>query len=459
MYHNPRRLRGALFILILFLLSTTVLATEEKLAIIKNKANQPALTLQIYNPPLETEGGMGAKLFQDVHIFGNIPSFATEDINGIEGDEFLFISQGRNGVNGLYLYAATAEERSLSFRLLAEDRYLERNTQFATFCDCDSDPQKEVALIHRHPEGNYQLVVYDLPTTIRGNALAIADVSEIGNNIVGLSAGDWVGDGKDELVIAKKNPDDTFSVEIYQPPHPISEDLGLPLLSYSNLGRNIIPHGLAAGDFDDDGEDEIAIVRSQANGDHSLEIFDPPTAVEEDPPVPIASDLSIGKDIAKITAFKTKTPEQSQPPPPEMVESADDNDSHSLLPQEQELIQLINQERQKNNLSSLTIHNALVAAAKRHSEDMAQNNFLSHTGSDGSTPFTRMTDAGYSYRTAGENVAAGYTSPQAVLAGWMNSSGHRRNILNANYCELGVGYAYKEESTYRHYWTLTLGCR
>jgi uncharacterized protein YkwD len=70
-----------------------------------------------------------------------------------------------------------------------------------------------------------------------------------------------------------------------------------------------------------------------------------------------------------------------------------------------------------------------------------------------------MTDAGYQFRAGGENIAAGYTSPQLVLTAWMNSSGHRRNILNANYCEFGVGYVRREESAYKHYWTLTLGCQ
>ena len=131
----------------------------------------------------------------------------------------------------------------------------------------------------------------------------------------------------------------------------------------------------------------------------------------------------------------------------------------SLLSQEIELINLVNQERNKNGLSSLTNVDSLNSAARRHSQDMAENNFMSHTGSDGSSPWDRMRDAGYYLTTGAENVAAGYSTPAAVFSGWMNSSGHRANILNPSLCDIGVGYAYSSQSDYGHYWTLDFGCR
>ncbi|ABA57867.1 conserved hypothetical protein [Nitrosococcus oceani ATCC 19707] len=541
MYLNRRMLCFAFFISALCSLSTVAFAIEEKLAIIKDNVNRRGLTLQVYTPPLAPENRLEAKLFQDVQIFGNVASLAAGNVSGAAGDEFIFLTHGRFGSNGLYLYTVKPEDGALFFRLLADDRSLERNVQFATLCDCDSDPEKELAVIKRLQNGSHQLIIYDLPTRRRGNALAIAGAANIGNNIIGLSAGDMAGDSKSELVIAQKNGNGTVRVEIYSPPSSLSDSLGPPLLSYSDLGRDIIPDGLAVGDFDNDSEDEIALVRSLKNGTYSLDILKAPTAFEDEAPVFIASDVNIGQNVAKITAFKIKAagPSFNQPPQAvinanpqkgplpltvtldgsnsqdadgfiqhyrwefdngqiitgpnleytydtpgahvvtltvidnenskdstqitiEVTEAANNNDttdSQNLLPAEQELIKLINQERQKHNLASLKIHSALVAAAKGHSKDMAQNNFISHRGSNGSSPFTRMADAGYRFRTAGENVAAGYSSPQAVLTGWMNSPGHRRNILNASYCELGVGYAYQGRSTYRHYWTLTLGCR
>lgn len=127
--------------------------------------------------------------------------------------------------------------------------------------------------------------------------------------------------------------------------------------------------------------------------------------------------------------------------------------------QEQELVRLINDRRAQYSLPPLILNDSLTVAARKHSQDMAQNNFLSHTGSDGSSPWDRMLDAGYRLMTGGENVAAGYSTPAAVVNGWMSSPGHRANMLSPNFCDLGVGYAYENQSIYRYYWTLGLGCQ
>ncbi|MBI4496227.1 MAG: CAP domain-containing protein [Deltaproteobacteria bacterium] len=138
------------------------------------------------------------------------------------------------------------------------------------------------------------------------------------------------------------------------------------------------------------------------------------------------------------------------------VESADNGGGGNLLPQETELIALINQQRLQNNLPPLRQSDALCAAARRHSVDMAQNDFLSHTGSDGSSPWDRMRQAGYQLSAGGENVGAGFPTATDMVNGWMNSPGHRANILGS-FCDLGVGYA--TGSSYGAYWTLDLGCQ
>ena len=120
---------------------------------------------------------------------------------------------------------------------------------------------------------------------------------------------------------------------------------------------------------------------------------------------------------------------------------------------ELEVFRLTNNERVNNGLAPFEWHSVLASVARGHSVDMASNNFMDHTGSDGSSPFDRMSRAGISYSWAAENVAAGYQTPEAVVAGWMSSAGHRSNILNPNLTHLGVGYAYNSGSYYRHYWT------
>ncbi|MFQ5342694.1 MAG: S8 family serine peptidase [Anaerolineae bacterium] len=119
---------------------------------------------------------------------------------------------------------------------------------------------------------------------------------------------------------------------------------------------------------------------------------------------------------------------------------------------EARVVQLINSNRADQGLPPLSVDSRLVQAARRHSQDMATNNFFDHYGSDGSSPFDRIRDAGYSFRSAGETIAGGYTSPESAVNGWMNSSGHRA-ILLGNFDEVGVGYVYNASSTYRYYWT------
>ena len=124
---------------------------------------------------------------------------------------------------------------------------------------------------------------------------------------------------------------------------------------------------------------------------------------------------------------------------------------------EVEVVTLVNQERQIHDLPPLQDDSLLHAAALGHSEDMALNNYFSHTSQDNRDPGDRITQAGYAWSTYGENIAAGYSTPAAVVEAWMNSSGHRANILRSSFCDIGVGLAYSAASTYRYYWTQNFG--
>ncbi|MCM3804738.1 CAP domain-containing protein [Streptomyces sp. DR7-3] len=119
---------------------------------------------------------------------------------------------------------------------------------------------------------------------------------------------------------------------------------------------------------------------------------------------------------------------------------------------QQEVVDLVNSERGKAGCEPLTVNEKLTKAAQDHSEDMAAHGDMSHTGSDGSSPGDRIERAGYSWRAYGENVAYGYDSPKSVMAGWMNSSGHKANILNCDFKEIGVGLAQPG-----NYWTQDFG--
>jgi uncharacterized protein YkwD len=124
---------------------------------------------------------------------------------------------------------------------------------------------------------------------------------------------------------------------------------------------------------------------------------------------------------------------------------------------ETRVIELINAERAQVGLSALSAQGQLGSAARLHSTDMACNNYFSHTGLDGSTVGERAQRQGYNWSYVGENIAAGYSSPEGVVQGWMKSPGHKANILGADYTEIGIGYAFGDASDYGLYWTAVFG--
>lgn len=115
---------------------------------------------------------------------------------------------------------------------------------------------------------------------------------------------------------------------------------------------------------------------------------------------------------------------------------------------EQEVIRLVNEIRTKNGLKTLTYDWELSRVARYKSQDMKDNKYFSHTSPVYGSPFQMIKNFGISFRSAGENIAKGYSTPQAVVNGWMNSSGHRANILNSSYTHIGVGYV-----SGGNYWT------
>ena len=115
---------------------------------------------------------------------------------------------------------------------------------------------------------------------------------------------------------------------------------------------------------------------------------------------------------------------------------------------ESEVVRLVNEVRAKNGLKPLTENWELSRVARYKSQDMVDNRYFSHTSPTYGTPFQMIRAFGLTYRTAGENIAYGQRTPRSVVNAWMNSSGHRANILNPSYTQIGVGYVANG-----HYWT------
>jgi uncharacterized protein YkwD len=134
---------------------------------------------------------------------------------------------------------------------------------------------------------------------------------------------------------------------------------------------------------------------------------------------------------------------------------------------EDEVLTLVNQRRAAGATCGGTPYPAvgplymdpnLHLSARGHSEDMAINGYFSHTSLDGRTFDQRIRNAGYAGAfPLGENIAGGYTSPASVVNGWMASTGHCTNIMNANFRAIGVGHIYRLGSPFIHYWTQNFG--
>jgi uncharacterized protein YkwD len=142
-------------------------------------------------------------------------------------------------------------------------------------------------------------------------------------------------------------------------------------------------------------------------------------------------------------------------PPATAAHTRPPGSAAGLSPLAAEVLRLINDRRAANGCRPLAANATLTVVAQAHSADMAAHNYFSHDSLSGQSPFDRMDAAGYRFTAAAENIAAGQPTPASVVTAWMNSSGHRANILNCGYRETGVGYA--SGGSYGTYWTQDFG--
>jgi uncharacterized protein YkwD len=193
-----------------------------------------------------------------------------------------------------------------------------------------------------------------------------------------------------------------------------------------------------------------------------------------------SSDSSNNPDSTASATPGTATPPPSTPttptpstPTPPAVAPADSGLSSAqqceLSDFQAELLRLVNERRARGAVCgteslpaapALSWKASLAQGAARHSQDMVDKNFFSHTGSDGSNAGQRISAAGYSWSRWGENIAYGYTSSAAVVDGWMKSEGHCRNIMNAAFTEMGLACVRQSQSnsasSIRWAWTQVL---
>lgn len=144
-----------------------------------------------------------------------------------------------------------------------------------------------------------------------------------------------------------------------------------------------------------------------------------------------------------------ETPETETPGTENPGTGNADTETPAELTYEEQVVQLVNIEREKAGLSPLTLDKTMQSAALVRAKETEVS--FSHTRPNGSSFSTALTEAGVSYKGSGENIAYGQKTPEAVVTGWMNSSGHRANILNSKFTKIGVGYYQNAKGV--NYWT------
>ena len=169
--------------------------------------------------------------------------------------------------------------------------------------------------------------------------------------------------------------------------------------------------------------------------------------------------LPLTPNCPNLPSKPNNTPSNPNTTPEQKPDSAPSNPSTTpeqkpstdFSSYQQQVLDLVNAERAKRGISALTLDSSLSSVATKKSQDMVNKNYFDHTSPTYGSPFDMMKQFGISYRTAGENIAKGQKTPQEVVAAWMNSEGHRKNILNPNFTNLGVGIA--KDSNKTTYWT------
>lgn len=216
----------------------------------------------------------------------------------------------------------------------------------------------------------------------------------------------------------------------------VNADGGTDAKDYMMIKRFILgtykmtEHEKTAADINGDGKvcaKDYMIVRRYILGTYDFPTEQPETSLPED-------------SQPEYSQPEYSQPEKSQP-------EVSDTEEPTVAEQ---VLALVNAERAKHGLNALTLSKEVTRVAVIKAEDMAESAYFDHTSPTYGTPFEMLSDFGISYKSAGENIAAGQQTPEDVMNSWMNSEGHRANILNASYTELGVGIAYG--GSYGIYW-------
>ncbi len=177
------------------------------------------------------------------------------------------------------------------------------------------------------------------------------------------------------------------------------------------------------------------------------------TPVPADVPAPAPAEDPAPEKMPEPQPIPQPQPKPDPQPAPQPKPETKPEAGQQFSQFQKRVVELVNIERQKEGLQPLSADALLMKGAAAKSQDMVQNGYFSHNSPKYGSPFAMMKTFGISYRYAGENIASGQASPESVVRAWMNSPGHRANIMSSKFNKIGVGYAYTTGGSYHHFWT------
>ena len=198
------------------------------------------------------------------------------------------------------------------------------------------------------------------------------------------------------------------------------------------------------GDIDGDGKISVNdvtdiqkyIVQLKPFTDEQMKFAD----VDKNGKIDVYDVTLLQKVIVKMVSITENNSSNNSENQNQNNSATDDKNESSVSEYEKRVVELVNEIRVENGLSPLTLNSDLSNVARLKSQDMKDKNYFDHISPTYGSPFDMMTQFGISYISAGENLANGYATPEDVVNGWMNSPGHRANILDTSFTQIGVGY-------------------
>ncbi|WP_286164061.1 CAP domain-containing protein [Bacillus sp. AFS088145] len=214
----------------------------------------------------------------------------------------------------------------------------------------------------------------------------------------------------------------------------------LPSLNTTNGKIDLSKFGIDMTKLQDSIKQQLEAQLKQGNSSNTTTKPTVPTT----PATPAKPSTPTTKPTVPTTPSKPTTPSTSTPSTPSKPATSTPSDttsnSASLSAYESKVVDLTNAERTKAGLKPFTVNATLSKTARLKSQDMTDKNYFDHTSPTYGSPFDMMKQFGITYSYAAENIAKGQKTPEEVVTAWMNSAGHRANILNPNLTQIGVGY-------------------